>query len=127
MKNGLEVACYEIAKYVVLYRKRNAAMAGQKKFNAEEDALSFLEENQDSISWFRMSKISVAIVKEKQENETAKDKFFRELVKIGGELYANEVMNDYTDREIEEEGEEILKQCWEDYRDYERDKADGRE
>lgn len=127
MKNGLEVACYEIEKYVLEFKLKGMSFSAEREFDEEEQVLQFLEEKEDAITEYKMTKVMHAIIQKKPENETPKDKFYRELTRIGGELYAKEVMNDYTDREIEEEGEEILKQCWEDYRDYERDKADGRE
>ena len=127
MSNVLEVACYEIEKYVLEFKLKGMSFSAEREFEQEEQVLQFLEEKEDAITEYKMTKAMHAVIQRKPENETPKDKFYRELVKIGGELYAKEIMDYYTDREIEEEGEEILKGCWEDYRDYERDKADGRE
>ena len=47
----------------------------------------------------------------------------RKLCEELGEDYFN-IVDDYTDEEIEEEGERISRDCEEDYRDYCWDKID---
>lgn len=73
MKNGLEVACYEVEKYVLEFKLKGMSFFAEREFEQEEQVLRFLEEKGYAITEYKMTKVMHAVIQCKRDKADGRE------------------------------------------------------